>query len=65
MFKMSKHKIFTNRVEASILSQGVGNDLERLSEGLEAVGVSASESIGVLHQLPVMYYVETAGVTGD
>merc|ERR1739847_125554 len=42
----------SNGVEASVLRQSVGNDLESLSEGLEAVGVSSSESISVLHQFP-------------
>ena len=52
-------KIFTDRVQAGVLSQSVGNDLQSLSEGLEAVGVSSGESVSVLHQLPGVHYEVT------
>ncbi len=38
-------------IEPGILAQRVGDDLQRLREGLEAVGVGAGERVGVEHEL--------------
>lgn len=40
-----------DRVKASVLGQGVGNDFESLGESLEAVGVGTDQGVGVLHEL--------------
>ena len=40
-------------VEPRVLRQGVGDDLEGLREGLEAVRVGANQAVGVAHQLQV------------
>ena len=42
----------SNRIESSVLAEGVGDDLEGLGEGLEAVCVGSCEGVGVQHQLP-------------
>ena len=40
-------------IEACVLGQCVRDDLEGLGEGLEAVGVSSHQGVGVFHQLKV------------
>ena len=40
-----------NGIESCVFSQGVGDHLHGLGEGLEAVGVGADQRVGVLHQL--------------
>jgi hypothetical protein len=42
-----------DRVEAGVLCQGVGDDLEGLGKGLEAVGVCANQGVGMIGKLKV------------
>ncbi len=38
-------------IEAGVLGQGVGDDLQGFGEGFEAVSVGADDGVGVLHQM--------------
>merc|ERR1719348_589275 len=49
---ISQFRDCSDRVESSILSQSVGNDLECLSEGLEAVGICSRDGVSMQHQFP-------------
>ena len=54
----------SNGIETSILAKRVGDDLQSLGKGFEAVGVGTRQRVGVEHQLS-RYLSFRGSATGD